>query len=345
MASSHAPRPSASRPARTSRRAATVVDRAPGVAPRRSSSDGSWLRIRPCSSRSSSGRLEAELVVERAAEVLVDRERVGVPPGPVEREHRLPAQALAQREPRDLGRQLPDQLRVAALHQVRLDAVLETGQAQLVEMIALGLREGLGELGERLAAPEPERLAQVRGGGRRLAGLERRAARAAQPVEAHDVDRLRVDLDEVAGRAREEHVGRQQLAQLRDVDLDHLRRRVGHGVAPEVVDEAVDRDRAVGRHEQPGQQRPLLEAAERERRAAVEHLHRAEQAELHSSARRYQPSRRPATASGSGYAGAGSGSGRAWDSPTSGPGGRATPASTTRARRAGAARPAAAGAG
>ena len=87
---------------------------------------------------------------------------------------------------------------MAALHQVRLDAVLEADQAQLVEMVALDLRERLGELGQRLAAPQPERLAQVRGGRGRLAGLERRAAGAAQPVEAHDVDRLRVDLDEVA---------------------------------------------------------------------------------------------------------------------------------------------------
>ena len=68
----------------------------------------------PWSSRSSERRLEAEIVVEPAAEAVVDRERVGVPAGPVEREHRLAVQALAQREPRGLGRQLADQLRVAA---------------------------------------------------------------------------------------------------------------------------------------------------------------------------------------------------------------------------------------
>ena len=122
-------------------------------------------------------RFEAELVVEAAAEVVVDRERVGVPAGPVEREHPLPVQALTQREPRDLGLQLTDQLCVAALHQLRLDAILETHQAQLVEMVALDSREGLAELGERLAAPEPEGVAQPRGRGRRLARLERRAAR------------------------------------------------------------------------------------------------------------------------------------------------------------------------
>ena len=136
------------------------------------------MRIRPCSSRSSQRRLEAEIVVERAAEVLVDRERVGVPAGAVEREHRLPVQPLAQREPRDLGRQLADQLRVAALHQVRLDAVLEARQAQLVEMVALGLRERLGELGQRLAAPErPARRAAARP---RSAGSP--ASSAARPV-------------------------------------------------------------------------------------------------------------------------------------------------------------------
>jgi hypothetical protein len=212
-----------------------------------------------------------------------------VPAGSVEREHRLPVKALAEREAGGLDRQLPDQLRVAAGHEVRFDAILEADEAQFVEAIALGAGEGLDELGERLAAPQPERLAQLRGGGFRVSRLERGMAGAAQPVEASDVDRRRIDLDEVAGRAGHEQRRRQQLAQLRDEDLHHLGGRLGRGLAPDVVDEAVDRHRTVGREEQAGQQRPLLEPAEHDRCVAVEHFHRAEQAELHWPARRYQP--------------------------------------------------------
>ena len=227
-------------------------------------------------------RLEAEIVAQPGVELLVDRERVGVPPGAVEREHRLPAKALAEREPDDLARQFRDQLRVATREQVRLDAILEADQAQLVEPVALDLREGLRELGQRLAAPQPERLAQLRRGGAGLTRFERRVAGAAQAIEAAGVDRLHIDFDEVAGRARDEHRDRQRLAQLRHVDLHHLRGRVRHLLAPQVLDQPVDRDRAVGRDQEAGEQRPLLEPAEDDGCVAVEDLHRAEQPELHA---------------------------------------------------------------
>ena len=43
------------------------------------------------------GRVDAELVVEHASERLEHVERLGVPAAPVQRQHELPAQALAQR--------------------------------------------------------------------------------------------------------------------------------------------------------------------------------------------------------------------------------------------------------
>ncbi len=42
-------------------------------------------------------RVDPELVHERPARVLVGVERLGLPPGAVERQHLLPAQALSQR--------------------------------------------------------------------------------------------------------------------------------------------------------------------------------------------------------------------------------------------------------
>ena len=57
--------------------------------------------------------------------------------------------------------QLADQLGVAAERQVGLDPLLERRQPQILEPAALDPRERLlAELGQRRAAPQPERLAQ-----------------------------------------------------------------------------------------------------------------------------------------------------------------------------------------
>ena len=291
LASSHAPRPSASKPA--ARLCGRVAAREPRS--RRSSSDGSWLRIRPCSSRSSSDGSRPRSSSQRAAEVVVDRERVGVAAGPVEREHRLPAQALAQRKPGDLGRQLADQLCVTARHQVRLDAVLEARQPQLVEAVALELREGLGELGERLAAPERQRLAQPLRGGRPPrphraprgpSGAADRSGRRRSPPD-------RPRRDSRAGGSRAPHPGAPCAA---------ARRR--SGPSSSAVSGAASPHRSstrrstatvrLGETSRRASSARCLSPPRATRCLAVEHFHRAEQAELHSPARRYQ---RPMAAS------------------------------------------------
>jgi hypothetical protein len=177
--------------------------------------------------------------------------------------------------------QLAGDIVVAAALKVGVDAVLEARDPQLLEMVALGRRERLRELGQRRSAPDRERLAQARGRLLRLPRLERDAPLAPQPVEPHAVDRLRIDLHEVAGRSRDEHAARQRLAQLRDVDVDHLHRAAGHGRAPQVVHQPIDRHRPVGVEQQPRQQGPLPQRADVHRHAAFDHLERPEETELH----------------------------------------------------------------
>ena len=103
--------------------------------------------------------------------------------------------ALAQRV---LGQQrldLADDLVVAAGGEVGVDRELGGGQAQLVQAADLGGRERLvGDVGERLAAEQRQRLA--RGVAGRAAGRL-----ADEPLEAQRVDQLAVDLQLVA-RAR-----------------------------------------------------------------------------------------------------------------------------------------------
>ena len=189
------------------------------------------------------GRLDAQLLVEPAAEAVVGRERLGLPAGAVEREHEQPVRRLAQRVRGDVRLELRDRVGVAAARDVGLDALLEAGQPQRFEVRGLDLRERLLELGERRAAPQVQRLAQQRRRALRVAGVECRAPGLPQPREARGVHVLGAGDERVARRPRLERTLGQDLAQLRDGDLDHLDRRRRDVLAPQVVHEPADRHR------------------------------------------------------------------------------------------------------
>ncbi len=103
--------------------------------------------------------IDAELLYEQPAPVLIDMEGFGLAAAAVEGEHQLPAQALSEWVLRDERFQLTDQIGVEAERQFRLDPLLERSDAQFLQPSDLGLRERLiRELGERQArarAPTP----------------------------------------------------------------------------------------------------------------------------------------------------------------------------------------------
>jgi len=86
---------------------------------------------------------------------------------------------------------------------------------------------------------------QVRASAR-ISGGERGGPLGSQALEPHHVDVVGLNVRDVAGRARMQDVRGQDLAQLGDMDLDHLRRRLWSVLAPEVLDEPIDRDDATG---------------------------------------------------------------------------------------------------
>ena len=106
-------------------------------------------------------RLEAELVHERPARVLVGGERVGLAARAVEREHELTAQSLAERMLADERLELADERRRAgrARARRRSDPPAPHGAAPRGEVSASRTRLVVGEVGERRAAPERECLA------------------------------------------------------------------------------------------------------------------------------------------------------------------------------------------
>ena len=68
--------------------------------------------------------LEAELLGERAATLLVDLQRLALAVGAVQGQHELPAQPLAQRMLADEQLELADQLAVAAEGELGLELLL-----------------------------------------------------------------------------------------------------------------------------------------------------------------------------------------------------------------------------
>ena len=163
-------------------------------------------------------------------------------------------QALAQRVLRDERVELADHLGVPAGGEVGVDRQLGRAQPQLLEPADLGRRERLvGQVRERLAAPQRQRLARPR--------------LAEQPLGAHRVDLAVRELQLVAATAGHDSdpVAVEHAAQVRDVELHHLRRARRQRVAPQPLGQAIGRHRPARLQREHREHRPLLAGAQLDR--------------------------------------------------------------------------------
>ena len=119
-------------------------------------------------------RLEPELGGEVLPAVLVHLQRLRLATGPVQRQHELTAEALAERVALDERLELTDQLVVPSEREVGVDPLLERGQTELLEPSDLRLGERLvREVGEGRPAPERERVTEPIGCQLRVVPAER----------------------------------------------------------------------------------------------------------------------------------------------------------------------------
>jgi hypothetical protein len=125
-------------------------------------------------------------------------ERLGVPSAPVQRQHELRAQALAEWMTAYEGIELCDELEVAPESQLRPDALLQAVELLLGESGLLEPRERFLELRKRRPSPELERSAECCGGLACSTLRECLAALRGELLEAAKVERVSVELDEVA---------------------------------------------------------------------------------------------------------------------------------------------------
>jgi hypothetical protein len=199
---------------------------------------------------------------------LVDVQCVGLPTRPVEREHELSPESLAQRVQTNEPFELTDKRRMPASGEIHVDAPLQAGDAELVESGDLGLREALiGEVGERPPTPKTQR------------GLE--VAVGDQLLDAIGVELAWSDPELVPQRSGEDPVLPECLAELGHVHLERLRRGSRWALAPERLQQHVLRHDAVRVQEEYGQKGAGLASAELDGSAIVANIERAENAELH----------------------------------------------------------------
>ncbi len=144
---------------------------------------------RPCSTArcaacSSGRRRRAELVGQPRADPLVGGERVGLPAGGGQRGDVAGGEPLVQRVLGERGLELARRRCAAAERELRLGAVDQRAQA-LVLQLRGGRGERLaGEVRERGAAPQRERLAERVGGALRVAVAQRAAPAPRAPRSA-----------------------------------------------------------------------------------------------------------------------------------------------------------------
>src|SRR6266487_5314762 len=93
------------------------------------------------------------------------------------------------------------QLGVPAKLQLAPDTLQDGRPALLFETVTHPRHPVAADPGQRLAAPEPVRLAQQRGRMFVVAACGQRARLSAQSAELMQVDRLRIDVEHVASRA------------------------------------------------------------------------------------------------------------------------------------------------
>jgi hypothetical protein len=186
--------------------------------------------------------------------------------------------------------------------------VLQGHQAKLLQPLPLGLGEGLvGHLGQGGPAPQPKCLPQHLGRRPRLAALQQPMALLGQRHKTSGIQILSSDHQPVPRGLSDQHPRRrpgwatrlQRPAQVGDVGLQRGGRLRRWLLAPQLLDQPVQRDYLVGVHQEHRQQSALLGSSQLHQMLAVQDLQRSKDPELHrpppplGTFRAVEPTRQP----------------------------------------------------
>ena len=156
-------------------------------------------------------RLDAELLDEHLARVLVGLQSLRLPPTAVEREHELAARTLAHRVLTHELFELADEAGRTTAIELSLHLLLNRGHAKLLEPGRLVLSKRLvRKIGERRASPELKRFAHQPGPAIRF----RRPRLVHQLLEAPSVDCVLLRIERIAGSPCFDNVRPERLSEL-----------------------------------------------------------------------------------------------------------------------------------
>ena len=191
---------------------------------------------------------------------------------------------------RDQPLELAHEPRMAAERESRLAERLEASDPQLLEPRDLGLRELLvGDVVQRRASPQCERLLERPLRSLRVTGREQRAALVEETDEAVGVDLVPTRLEYVAAAARAQPIRVEQLAQSRDVRLQALVCRRRLHAAVEVFEQPIGRNDLVAAQQQNREESALPRAAEFQRTPIDNGLERPKDSKVHTPRNRLYP--------------------------------------------------------
>ncbi len=155
---------------------------------------------------------------------------------------------------------------MGAAGQIRIHAIAEAGETEVVEARDLGLCKALvADVRQRRATPERQSLPQCR---RRLPRLTRRELAPAAPeerLEARGVDVILTGTQRVAAALGKHHALSESGPEPGRHDVDGLLRVLRPAVVPQLVDRPIDVHDRSSRHQEQGEER---------KRAAARHTDR-----------------------------------------------------------------------
>ena len=151
-------------------------------------------------------RVKPELLRQRLPEVLVDLQRFRLAVRAVQREHELRPHPLPKRVSLHQRGQLANNVALAPERKIRVDALLQGAQMQILELRDRRLREGLvGKVGQRRPTPQSQPVAQDRGSPPGVACRQRLAPLLDRSPEAVEVKLAGRDAKQVPVPASDQH--------------------------------------------------------------------------------------------------------------------------------------------
>ena len=207
--------------------------------------------------------LDAELVEHRLPRRLVRGQGFRLSSTCVQREHQLPAEALAKRMSGGELLELGDECRTEPGGELGVETLLDGDEAKLFEPDGLGRRAVEGNVGCDGTAPERLGLPVARAGDVDV-HLAELACLADEAVEDTGVDRRAIERQAVAARVTADGVLTDDPPQACDVDSEAFASAGGRRLGPEHVEQLLVGRPASGLEHQQTQQQSKLVARDRD---------------------------------------------------------------------------------